>query len=145
MVVGFMFWHTNVLLVKKLKPAWQHGYWNGVGGKIEPNESDAEAMVREFKEETGISTSFLDWTKFCEESGPPDYHATFFKTRVGAIPGYSDVNDVGEPLSWLTTRSLDNVNVIGNLRWLIPLAQDWRRHTPVTVTVLDDIREKATW
>lgn len=31
------------------------GLWNGVGGKIEENESPTEGIVRETREETGIS------------------------------------------------------------------------------------------
>ena len=55
-VVGFLFNPdmTEVVLIKKNRPDWQKGLLNGVGGKIESGEDPITAMIREFKEETGI-------------------------------------------------------------------------------------------
>jgi 8-oxo-dGTP diphosphatase len=40
-VLGFLFdpSQKDVVLIKKLKPEWQKGKLNGVGGKIEEGES----------------------------------------------------------------------------------------------------------
>ena len=48
-VTGFMFSQDllNVGLIKKLKPKWQSGLYNGIGGKIEHDESPYEALARE--------------------------------------------------------------------------------------------------
>jgi hypothetical protein len=53
-VVGFVFSKdlSRVLLVLKNRPAWQDGKFNGIGGKIEGDETAFEAMNREFVEET---------------------------------------------------------------------------------------------
>jgi 8-oxo-dGTP diphosphatase len=58
-VNGFMFSpdHQRVALIHKRQPTWQAGYLNGIGGKIELGETAAEAMVREFSEETGVATA----------------------------------------------------------------------------------------
>lgn len=55
-VLGFMFTEDGkgVVLIQKKKPAWQHGRWNGIGGKIEERETPEKAIVREFEEETGV-------------------------------------------------------------------------------------------
>jgi 8-oxo-dGTP diphosphatase len=54
-VLGFAFdSNEEVVLIRKNKPDWQRGLLNGVGGKIEENESSYAAMVREFHEETGV-------------------------------------------------------------------------------------------
>ena len=37
---------TDVLLIEKQDPAWQKGFLNAVGGKIEPGEQPLEAMTR---------------------------------------------------------------------------------------------------
>ena len=69
-VLGFMTDDSdNVLLIKKTKPEWQNGFLNGIGGKIElvnvsmfeNYEWPEDAMVREFKEETGIETTKKQW------------------------------------------------------------------------------------
>jgi hypothetical protein len=51
-VVGFLFdgLCQNVTLIKKTHPEWQKGKLNGVGGKIEPNETSTDAMRREFRD-----------------------------------------------------------------------------------------------
>lgn len=44
----------KILLLNREKSAWM-GVWNGVGGKIEANETPIESVLREVKEETGIT------------------------------------------------------------------------------------------
>jgi 8-oxo-dGTP diphosphatase len=147
MVVGFLFADSDVLLVQKMKPEWQKGFWNGVGGKDEDGEEPIDAMVREFREETKIDTAREDWHHFACETGP-DYRTSFFASRLpGSFtvrPRIGACNDVGEPLAWRDTRFISQLQVIGNLRWLIPLAQDWR-NIFVGADTLDDIKEKASW
>ena len=48
-VTGFLFSQdsSHVVLIKKINPAWQRGLFNGVGGKVEVNESSIDAMVRD--------------------------------------------------------------------------------------------------
>jgi len=62
-VVGFMFNDkpTEVALILKRRPVWQFGKLNGIGGHVEQTESPLKAMVREFKEETGSDTQYVDW------------------------------------------------------------------------------------
>lgn len=49
----------RVVLVRKNRPDWQAGRLNGVGGHVEPGETSAEAMRREFAEEAGLDLT--DW------------------------------------------------------------------------------------
>lgn len=61
-VLGFAFDDLGrVALIQKEKPAWQKGRWNGVGGKVEEDETPTQAMVREFHEETGVLLSSDKW------------------------------------------------------------------------------------
>lgn len=43
------------LLLAMKKRGFGQGRWNGVGGKVEPNESIEEALVRECQEEIGVT------------------------------------------------------------------------------------------
>lgn len=65
-VLGFLFSLdlSRVVLIRKEKPARQKGHWNGVGGKLEKNETAVSAMCREFWEETGYVTTDNVWTGF---------------------------------------------------------------------------------
>ncbi len=58
-VVGFYFDNavTKVALIKKDHPEWQAGKYNGIGGKLEPEDKGSfNAMMREAFEEAGIAS-----------------------------------------------------------------------------------------
>jgi 8-oxo-dGTP diphosphatase len=143
MVAGFLFCKCEVLLVQKTRPEWQRGCWNGIGGKREQGEPAQEAMFREFREETGIQAGW--WRHFAVEEGP-DYNCDFYASEIKEKPRFvQPTNDVGEPLAWRDTRFIEQLRVVGNLRWLIPLAQDWRHKMFTSAYTTDDIRERASW
>lgn len=80
-VCGFLFTDdlSQVILIRKNKPEWQYGKFNGVGGKIEVIgtastsderpllEKPEDAMRREFLEETGATTHVNWWKLFRTE------------------------------------------------------------------------------
>lgn len=71
-VLGFAFSRDrkDIALIEKKKPDWQAGKLNGIGGKVEPHDPNPmEAMIREFREETGVITSGDDWDLFAVLSG----------------------------------------------------------------------------
>ena len=55
-VVGFLFRADleEVVLIRKNRPAWQAGKINGIGGRVELEETPPAAMTREFHEEAGV-------------------------------------------------------------------------------------------
>lgn len=131
-VLGFAFSQglSQVLVINKTAPEWQVGMLNGVGGKIEKLETPYEAMVREFKEETGRDTSAKEWTRFAElrygvTKPVPAYEPEIIvHCFTSMLPHFSPRTDnpSGEVARW---RSVDTVyvpNYIPNLRWLIPMA-----------------------
>jgi 8-oxo-dGTP diphosphatase len=122
-VVGFLFRNrgANVALIRKTKPAWQAGKLNGIGGKVEPGETIQQAMVREFKEETGALVE--DWRHFCTLTFR-DARIHFFESHEG-----EDRIDLKttteEPVDWYgTAQGVVYREGIPNLRWLIPMAVD---------------------
>lgn len=52
--LAFLIKKDHVLLLNRNKSPWM-GAWNGVGGKIEKNETPRDCIIREIKEETGIT------------------------------------------------------------------------------------------
>lgn len=67
-VLGFAFdVNGRLALIKKNKPKWQEGKWNGIGGKLEATDhSTAHAMSREFAEETSVQIPHDQWRKVGE-------------------------------------------------------------------------------
>lgn len=121
-VCGFLFSPNLrlVTLIEKQKPEWQRGKWNGVGGKIEPGEQEAEAMSREFNQEAGVLFPPESWNEIVTLRGD-DWEVTFFYQM--HIDLFKVETKEKERVMFHDPRRLPE-NVIRNLRWLIPLAMD---------------------
>lgn len=122
-VAGFLFSpdFKDVVLIRKKKPAWQAGYLNAVGGKIEELETPLDAQIREFREETGVQIN--DWKLFCKISGN-DYSVDFF---YAVSEQYIDVSTTTDEVIRIANVDYilgSSATVIYNLKWLIPLAID---------------------
>jgi len=147
MVAGFLINKKlkEVLLVEKKSPSWQAGLLNGIGGKIEGGESPMMAMCREIVEETTIKDAY-PWRLFCVEVGR-DYVVYFFVAFVDEFPEHAERNDVDENLVTVSLGDIANMqSIVGNLKWLVPMACDWREIREVIMHVEHaDIRERPTW
>lgn len=120
-VVGFLFRSQGkeVALIRKLKPEFQRGKLNGVGGKIEDGETPLNAMCREWREETG--SVVVDWTGFASlVAGEALIH--FFSAFGGDAVKLSSPTD--EEVNWFEVICLDIMPRMKNLDWLIPMALD---------------------
>ena len=121
-VVGFLFNSTGnrVVLIRKNRPAWQAGKLNGVGGHIEQRlngvEKPHEAMTREFQEEAGYTSSL--WEHYVSLTG--DWGKVHFFRNYGDIDLCSTKTDEEVEIHYV--HNLVHLDVIPNLRWLIPLA-----------------------
>lgn len=58
-----------VWLIKKIRPAWQAGYLNGIGGKFEDGEDSFDCATREVKEESNLDVFRNDWIPVGEYVG----------------------------------------------------------------------------
>ena len=120
-VLGFAFAakRTRVLLVMKQSPAWQRGKFNGVGGKVEPEEYVTEAMSREFREETGLHVRRELWGTVAELIGP-DYRVSVLAADLEAEhPPYKPTELVG----WYGCDGVAALPVVANLPVLLLAAR----------------------
>lgn len=122
----------KVVLIRKVKPDWQAGKLNGVGGKIEIGESSRIAMAREFHEETGVHIGPLEWEVFAKMHFPKaevtflrcfNQDAALAKTQTV----WSDEVQalITEPVEHRHVRGIDEIpfsGIMPNLRWAIPMA-----------------------
>ena len=136
-VAGFMFSEDDkdVLLIEKQSPAWQRGFLNAVGGKVEPGEEPLEAMTREFREETGVNTESSAWYHFVTvQSGTAQVE--FFFTHSNLL--YEAQTVELEKVVCCRVAQLP-ANILPNLKWLVPLASDktlsFKRAVLLTETV----------
>ena len=129
--VGFAFSipGDEVVLIRKLRPAWQEGLLNGVGGHVEDGERPVDAMRREFKEEAGVWIH--DWTHFatmyCDdpstglEPGHPDAKLAFVQFFSACMDTSGVCSCTDEVVGLYNPWKLPE-DVISELYWLIPMA-----------------------
>lgn len=117
-VMGFAFTPNmqRVLLIKKKRPDWQAGKWNGIGGHIEPGESPKDAMMREFTEECGLRIPNRHWTHTLTIVS--DVSTLFvFKTTCDLRGAYiAEDQEVNDFSVWKLPD-----NAIDNLLWMVPM------------------------
>lgn len=123
-VLGFMFRDhaESVVLMRKLRPEWQSGLLNGVGGKIEEGESELTAMIREFHEETGVATIAQHWDEFCEMKGV-GWSVVCFRAFDSKAHDAA-VTKTDEKVEKHVMASIAGDVCVSNLHWLLELAID---------------------
>lgn len=137
-VVGFLFSSDCVVLIKKTHPKHMAGFWCGVGGKIEKQETCHEAMAREFEEETGVKTTQEDWKIFCHLQFP-DQKITCYTSRPERAPDIKTTTD--EKVEWLIADTICSAyckDIWPDLFWLLPMALQCKQFAEApTVTFAD--------
>ena len=103
----------RILLQRKSAGRFGEGKWNGPGGKVRPGETPLECVVREVREETGLTVSDLT------EHGVVDFYFGEKPEPDWVVHIYSTSNFAGEPRE----------GEEGELRWWsldeIPYGEMW--------------------
>lgn len=110
---------SMIMLVRKAKPIWQKGLYNGVGGFIEKGESAHDCMIREFEEETGIQQRM--WTPFATGQITCHQGPCYLHYMITSGPSISPRLDHSEQAEWLSLRDLFKYPIVPNITWLIQM------------------------
>lgn len=110
----------HFLLQNRVKNDWQG--FTLPGGHVEPNESIVEAVVREMKEETGLT--ILD-PKLCGVKQFPIEEGRYivFLFKATQYKGELVSSDEGQ-MYWIKTEELDHVNLVKDFKDLIDVMLD---------------------
>jgi 8-oxo-dGTP pyrophosphatase MutT (NUDIX family) len=113
---------SRVVLIRKIRPDWQTGLLNCVGGKIEPDETAPAAIVREFREETGVTD--LVWRQFLDLKLQRDDGMLYCFYAIGNVDkAYTMLDE--EVMVFNIHDVMDRCDTIPNLRWLIQMARSF--------------------
>ncbi|NGQ95168.1 8-oxo-dGTP diphosphatase [Brevibacillus sp. SYP-B805] len=106
--------------------AWPNmGLWNGLGGKVEPGETPAQSVVREVREEAGISlvdVRFAGILTWIHEQRSSDIH--LFLAELPEDFPYPAVRETAEgilawkPIAWVLHPR--NLGVVSNIPRFLP-------------------------
>lgn len=122
-VVGFAFSEDRkrVLLIEKIKPAWMKGLLNGIGGKIEKNETAVVAMHREAVEEAKLD---LEWRPVFLLMAANIHHG-MPDAQIYVFSAFTDIDKAEtmteERLHIIPVEDLNPAEMVSNLRWIIPM------------------------
>lgn len=126
---GFLFNHelTLVALIRKLKPTWQAGKLNGIGGHIEvTDESPLAAQRREFNEEAGMDIQ--DWRlylKLTETMPSGDTAEVYFFFAIG--DAHKVCSMTPEKIGLYDLNELWDSACLPNVPWMVQMAVSFSR------------------
>lgn len=89
----------RLLLVRRGRPP-SAGLWSVPGGRVEPGESDAAAVVRELFEETGLTVRPGPLVGSVERPGPGGVTYEIFDYAATAGPGAPRAGDDATAVRW---------------------------------------------
>ena len=124
---GFIFnkKKDEVLLIRKNRPQWQAGMFNGIGGHTEAGETPLECMIRESKEETTIEDKNWQEIAILDSAGFQVNFFAIYNQDLNKIRPLTDeltypimIKDIYNPQYYFYN------NIQRNLRVLIALAID---------------------
>ena len=117
----------TLLVYRNRRPRDHHlGKYNGLGGKLRPDEDVLSCLLREIREESGIRCEKIElrgtvnWTGF----GPNGENWLGFIFLITEFSGSPfEVNEEGE-LGWHPIKSLDTLPMWEGDRYFLPLVFD---------------------
>lgn len=142
---------NEILLLNREKSSWM-GCWNGIGGKLEAQESPREAMIREIEEETGIRHYDLHFKGLVTWSGDNfDFGGMY--AYIAEVPNsfeYATPKKTDEGiLDWKTFEWImdkNNVGIVSNIPITLPMmlneAHSYDHHCIYKNENLIDIKHK---
>lgn len=123
-VCGFLFspCHRDVVLIRKARgPMNMAGRLNGVGGKVEEAETPALAMIREFREETGLNILCWELAVVQRLDNAIIYFCVASDSRA-----YQATTTTDEQVSVLrTSAALRDPDLMPDLHEILPLCRDF--------------------
>jgi 8-oxo-dGTP diphosphatase len=118
---------TQVVLMRRTRPAWQAGRVNALGGRLKDGELAKDAARREVREESGVDVAQWIEVLVWEDA---EYRMHVMRAVSELARGARTMEDQEVFLADIDALP---ANVIDNLRWLVPLALDADVNFPIEV------------
>ena len=121
--------------------------WIGVGGRIEDKESPNECVLREVKEETGVTLTDYKYrgvVTFVSDKWDTEYMHLFTATGFEGEIAYDDC-DEGE-LMWVDKKDIENLNLWEGDKVFLRLLEDKDHFFSVKLSYVGDrLVDSVVW
>ena len=107
----------QILVVVKDKPDWMAGRVNLIGGKIEPNETATDAVIRECMEEVGYEPKHVQIVGEVKDDDYIIYCGVIEEKYFVPKPRPEET----EQFFWVRLEDLVHYNIMPNLKVIVPL------------------------
>ena len=146
--LAFIKYQQDILMLNRIKPPWL-GLWNGLGGKIQANESPMASIIRELEEEMGITFSPLDimdkgvltWNDF--EANGQGIHMFVIELKKPLSQTFPRMTDEGildlKSFEWIMDEM--NYGVAPNIPYFLPVLFESGRHHIHCIFENDTLKE----
>jgi 8-oxo-dGTP diphosphatase len=122
--LGFVFdyTHSHLMLIRKNRPEWQKGFFNGVGGGVEKGETSLECIIRETEEESGLRIN--DW-RSCGHLISPEWNVEVFVSTVPMVVLEMGESKTDEQIHIFDMIELYDKNILPSAQYLIHLTRNY--------------------
>ncbi|MCD4780677.1 MAG: NUDIX domain-containing protein [Candidatus Omnitrophica bacterium] len=104
-----------LLLQRSRDSRHQPGFWEFPGGKVDPGENFADALIREFKEETGLDIH-LSSVLTAGEWEREEYKIVYLFMCVDPVGGEICLSREHDDWAWMTDARLQSANISPQLQ-----------------------------
>ncbi len=101
--------HGRVLATRRTRPAEARGRWEFPGGKVEPGEEPADALVREIREELACDIAVTGMLQGSEPVRP----GWTLRVALAELVDGEPIPHEHDALRWLGPEDLDDVDWLG--------------------------------
>ncbi|MED4699550.1 8-oxo-dGTP diphosphatase [Lysinibacillus capsici] len=120
--IGYLKYKNQILLLNRNK-APNMGLWNGVGGKIEINETPKDSFIREAFEETGIILSnpkevgTVIWNSNRGNGGMYVFFEEFFEKPFIEVNNFDEGILAWKEIDWIM--NTENKGIVPNIKYYL--------------------------
>jgi 8-oxo-dGTP diphosphatase len=142
-VLGFQFdaEGSRVALIRKNRPDWQAGLYNGIGGHVETNELPGDAVLREFAEETGRSQDDVGWRHYARLETWAGNRVFCYASFTNDVTNVQTTTDEGGIVFKVATLTTERHLLVPSAFWMISMALSIRDELSKTASRLLIVKE----